>query len=39
MSVTRENFGTKLFQSLNQEHVLSGTTWEDYQEKQKASHI
>jgi hypothetical protein len=28
MSVTWKNFGTKLFQSLSQEHVLNGIAWE-----------
>ena len=30
MSVTLKNFGTKLFQSLSQEHVLNGIAWEGF---------
>jgi len=30
MSVTWENFGTKLFQSLSQKHVLNGIAWEGF---------
>jgi len=30
MSVKWENFGTKLFQSLSQEHVLNGIAWEGF---------
>jgi len=30
MSVTWKNFGTKLFQSLSQEHVLNGIAWEEF---------